>query len=107
MSSGTSFSSCSQAKKLSPASPDQSVPSQSKTATLGFRLRIESIKAWARSAILEGDTSLFPVVGYSDATWRADLRRIRAAVLAETNCNGFSRGECAQHFAGRRTPRGY
>src|ERR1700675_2402203 len=56
ISSATSFSSSSQAKKLSPASPDHSVPSQSNAATRGSRRRIDSTKACERSVVVEVDT---------------------------------------------------
>src|ERR1700757_2785529 len=69
-SSGTSFSSISQEKKLSPASPDQSVPSQSKAAKRGSSRRTDSTKAWALSATTDEDT-VFPGTFY----FRTGLQR--------------------------------
>src|SRR5438309_4280903 len=74
-SSGTSFSSISQEKKLSPASPDQSVPSQSKAATRGSSRRTDSTKAWALPATADEDTIVFRNVVFPhrppmrDETW--------------------------------------
>src|SRR5579871_5852520 len=58
ISSGTSFSSISQEKKPSPASPDQSVPSQSKEAIRGLNWSTESINAWERLAAVKEGTGV-------------------------------------------------
>src|ERR1700751_472172 len=87
-SSGTSFSSISQEKKLSPASPGQSVPSQSKAAKRGSSRRTDSTKAWALSATTDEDT-VFP-----ERVISAQATNERDKVLASwqrVDCNGCGR----------------
>src|ERR1700757_2140443 len=88
-SSGTSFSSISQEKKLSPASPDQSVPSQSKAAKRGSSRRTDSTKAWALSATTDEDT-VFPerFISAQDSNARPVL-----GSWQRVDCNGCG-GRC-------------
>src|SRR4029453_16045734 len=88
LSSATTFSSCSHAKKVSPASPDQSVPSQSKTATLGSRVRIESMNALARSTVLDGDTNFILTYEISNAKVAWACVGFWQRSLQNLNCTG-------------------
>src|SRR5262249_42934130 len=67
-SSGTIFSAISQEKKLSPASPAQSVPSQSKAANRGFKRSTESTKSLP--VFLTGVAALV----FSEDDFRAEMR---------------------------------
>src|SRR5579864_762141 len=87
-SSGTSFSSISQEKKLSPASPDQSVPSQSKAAKRGSSRRTDSTKAWALSATTDEDTIVFRNVVFPH---RPPTRDKSPGSWQRVDCNGCGR----------------
>src|SRR6185437_16470612 len=88
----------SQSKKPSPASPDHSVPSQSKTANCGFRLITESIKEEACAGedcfiVIFWKVSLKRFLDHRRKTVDSYLERRpqRLVVLGRINVNRHSR----------------